>query len=93
MDAGQRRMHIESLSSMGRIVAVLKTRRDSDGDVFIPILQGGLLGQVDNSDTLRFPGLGHEETSFLDGVTTLGQLRELAVSGVRTAEWKHPRSP
>jgi hypothetical protein len=60
LDGPARMTYIAAMASLGRIVAVLKTRSDRDGDVCIPVLQGGLLGQVNDSDELTFPGLGQD---------------------------------
>jgi len=78
LDRTARDDYIASAQSLGRVVAVLDARKDRDRLVYIPILMGALLGQVRNDGTLRFPGLGDRERSFLGDITTLAALTHAA---------------
>jgi hypothetical protein len=55
LDGPVRIAYIAAMASMGRIVAVLQTRSDRDGEVYTPVLRGALLGQVNDMDELTFP--------------------------------------
>lgn len=90
LDGPARSAYVAGMASMGRIVAVLKTRLDRDGEVFIPVLQGALLGQVNELDELRFPGLGEDEQSFLGSIQTLGKLRLTVAAHRKSSPWNGP---
>jgi hypothetical protein len=82
--------YIASARSLGRVVAVLDTRKDRDGLVYIPILMGALLGQVRDDGTLRFPGLDDREEAFLGDITTLSALTHAAQASPSLSPWEGP---
>lgn len=82
--------YIAAMARMGRIVAVLQTRLDRDGEVFIPVLQGALFGQVTPLDELVFPGLGEDEYSFKGTIQTLDALRRAASAQTKSSPWDGP---
>ena len=82
--------YITAIAGMGRIVAVLNTRSDRDGEVCIPVLQGGLLGQVNDLDKLTFPGLGDDEIAFMGKIQTLAALRHAADADQSSTRWEGP---
>lgn len=90
LDDPARSAYIAAMPSMGRIVAVLKTRSDRDGEVYIPLLQGALLGQVNDIDELTFPGLGDDERSFIGSIQTLQALRHTAHADGQSSPWEGP---
>lgn len=87
MDPSEREEYVASLQALGRIAVVLTTRADQDGQVFIPVLRGGLLGQITESGEVRFPGLGADEASFVRTIQTVADLRNLASSHHRLLAW------
>lgn len=71
-------LFLEGLASMGDIVAVLdrntESDRSKDDAQFIPLMSGGLLGQVSEDGSFRFPGLGDREKAFMAGLDTANEL-------------------
>jgi hypothetical protein len=87
MNPTERDEYMASLRALGQVVVVLTTRDDPDGQVFIPILQGGLLGQVTDAGELRFPGLGADEAEFIGTIQTVSDIRTAAGKSHRVLEW------
>jgi hypothetical protein len=75
LGAEDRDRFIDGLRNLGRIVVTLQSRQDRDGEVLIPTEQGALIGLVDDSGHLRFPGLGGDEATFVGGISTLDAYR------------------
>ncbi|QCX26252.1 hypothetical protein [Nocardioides jishulii] len=68
---------LASLRGLNHVVAVLgqRTGGRSAGEYY-PLLNGALLGRVDSQGRLHFDGLGEQEKEFVDGVDTVGELKE-----------------
>jgi hypothetical protein len=90
LDGPARTAYMEAMAGMGRVVAFLKTRSDRDGEVYIPVLRGALLGQVDDLGEISFPGLGEDERSFIGSIQTLDVLRRIAAEPRRSTVWEGP---
>jgi hypothetical protein len=58
--------------------------------VYIPILRGALLGQVNDSDEPGFPGHGDDERAFMGGIETLEALRQAARADAMASPWEGP---
>jgi hypothetical protein len=90
LDRPARNWYLATMAGMGRVVAVLDTRLDRDDAVFVPALQGALLGQVDELDRLMFPGLGEDEQAFMGSIRTLAALRDAASTHQVSSPWEGP---
>lgn len=90
LDRRARDDYMASAQDLGRVVAVLNTRKDRDGLVYIPILMGALLGQVRDDGVLRFPGLGDREKTFLGEIPTLAALTHAAQATPIVSPWTGP---
>jgi hypothetical protein len=77
----------QSLGELGRVVVLLWGCDDRDGRVLIPGEQGALIGQIDASGGLRFPGLGGEENRCVDEINTLAAFRAAAAEPMSRTVW------
>ena len=66
---------LRSLRGLDQVAGVLDQH---DGGQYYPILQGALLGTVDDAGTLSFPGIGDRSEEFLAGIDTVAEFRASA---------------
>lgn len=73
---------IKGLASLGDVAIVLSRVDDGRSEgTLIPGMSGALVGTIDASGELDFPGLGTDEERFLDGVNTVDELSAEAEHG------------